>query len=507
MILLCPNCHVSVIESDTKVMAAGGPETYPCAACGTALGNIETVLGITFAHTQKDDSAMLVADTGTTSPAITRTDDDDPDKTLSNVDPKVLTFGAPRMRQGLKSQNGSGPATDPVRTTLPEAPQLSNALLPVDPEEDEIQWESAVRRTAPSGPFTQPTQAVSGTSSGPVLYHPTGPGRRSGGMRFFAGCATAGAFILAVAGIGVAAWYFGFDGEWPDFGEKTGANTQSQGSGKTPAQSARPPLADRLQEIATVSSEVSIPAVALPDRPVSGEVVLTMPAGIVFDGKTVAGIALGRVDPSTRPGPTSPLVLPLARALQAAFRRAEETNPDAIPADRMLLVMLDSNVPYRAFFPTLYTGHQRGARIALVTRHHQNPNAFASVEVLPHNWPTAEDAGAPEDLPTVAVDIGDAPPASQITVFIKKDRLDVVHGVGPGLQRVTLDTNDGGAGWTQLGKLSDKLRRDGARTVLIKPAAGVQAREILRTISVLTRRTDGAAPIKEIRLGAVSPEG
>ncbi len=519
MILLCPSCHTSVIKTDAEVNAAGGPDGFTCDACGGPLDSMESLMGVSLARHQDDDSA-IADDLAMTmkAPALARPGDSkpsagepDPDATLADGSPDVVTMGSPRTRRGLK-ERGTIPLPEKEELVSEEARRRGGAWE-IDGEvevESEADWVAQMPDNKATVQLPPKSEVLSGNTV-PVAFPgnppaPAPPPAKQGGkMGLLVGCLGIGAAGLVLAALSLGGWFLLMDTSGTP--TPTVAGKPDAGATSAPAPPARKSLADRLQEAANVSSEVSIPAIALPARPTSGEIVLVTSRGVIVGGQTLAQVNAGRIEPAARPAASSPFVTPVAQALEKAFGNVDPQDMEEAMSSRWLLVILDSNATYRTFFPILYTGHNRGARLGLVARHPSNPNLFSSIEVVGENWPGAADAAVPDALAPL-------PPAAELDenlevmiVTVDDDGLSIRRSTTPAKEAEVLVKDESGYPWAELHAKSAKLRADGVGAVRLVPAPGARARDILHTISVVARAKKGVPQLREVRLAPVAPEG
>jgi biopolymer transport protein ExbD len=198
-------------------------------------------------------------------------------------------------------------------------------------------------------------------------------------------------FILLIAflGAGGAALYVVSGSRDSDAGTE----------GKKDGPAARRPLEDRMREASGSEPDTAVPTVALGMPLQDGEVVFVAPSAVLHNQETLATVSMGRVAVAAKPNADSPLVLPLARSLEAAFAKEFSDPLDAENAIRWVVVLVDGKVGYRTVFEVLYTCWERGARMQLAATNPTNPNSYVAVEVMADGWPSPERAGSPDDLP------------------------------------------------------------------------------------------------------------
>jgi hypothetical protein len=519
MILLCPSCHTSVIKSDAEVTVAGGPDGFTCDACGGALGSMESLMGVSLARGQDDDSA-IADDLAMTmkAPALARpvkikpaSGEPDPDATLADADPDVVTMGSPRTRRGLKDR-GTIKLPDKEELVSDDARRRSGAWdMPVEAELDDDDWVSKTPDNSATTQLPPKSDLISGNTI-PVSFPgsqtamaPQPTASKGGKMGLVVGCATIGVVGILLAVVGAGAWFMLNDS--PAAPNPPVVGKPDAGASSAPAVPARKSLADRLQEAANVSSEVSIPAIALPARPTSGEIVLVTRRGVIYGGQTLAQINAGRIDPAARPAAQSPFVTPVAQALEKGFGSADTEDMEQALSSRWVLVILDSNATYRAFFPVLYTGQNRGARLGLIARHPSNPNLFSSVEVIGEGWPGAAAAAVPDALAPLPQAASPDKALKVMVVTVNDNGLSIRRASTPVNEAELLVKDESGYPWAELHAKAAKMRADGVGAVRLEPAADARARDILHTISVVARPKKGVPQLREIRLAPVAPEG
>lgn len=473
---------------------------------------MESLMGVSLARGQDDDSA-IADDLAMTmkAPALARPGDrkpaagmPDPDATLADADPDVMTMGSPRTRRGLKDR-GTVPLPDKEELVQAQARAKSGAWdMPMQADDDD-EWVARPADTNRTIPLPPKSEVLSGNTV-PVAFPATAtPAKQGGRMGLVVGCLGVGFGLTVLALAAAGAWFVLSDGNAATMTPVVGQ--PDAGPSSAPAPPPRKSLADRLQEAANVSSEASIPAIALPARPTAGEIMVVTDRGVIYGKDTLAQINGGRIDPAKRAAANSPFVIPVAEALDKRFALLDPQDVAQGIASRWLLVILDSNATYRAFYPVLFTGHQRGAHVGLVARHPNNPNLFSSVEVVGVDWPTDNEAAVPEAFQTDDERVEDDPSLEVMVVTVGDRGLSIRRASTPVAEAELLVKDESGYPWAELHAKAAKLRAEGISAVRLEPTPDARARDILQTIAVVARSKKGVPQLREIRLASVAPEG
>ncbi len=472
MILLCSECHWSTVLEEDKVAAAGGPTAFKCEVCQNPLNTMEVAFGVDLAsgseaadHMGEDHLTATVKQDVLARPSKGTLD-------LRSPPGQVVIGGDSFFDQ--ESTRRSVNAVDDAFNTFG------------DPSPDATQLNA------------QPLRPPSTLKAPPPLPPPTKSSK--GAIGLAVGCAIVAGALLLIGGVAFGL-YFILTPEDAKGPVAEGDGPDAGGAADEPP--ARPPLAERLTDLTQSHSSTSVPAIALPEElPNDGEPILLTPNGVVFGGEMVATVSLDRVDPGVRPNEDSPLILPLATAIDAIFkvRNKDEVEADANP--RRAIILGDGTVPYPVAHAALYTAWSRGAHLVLATTNPSNPNAYVTIEIIADGWPAPVAAGAPDDLPSENPALTPDPAAKTMVVQIHSKGF-VLAAPGQSLdegKQIEKSTV------FPIPRLKEEIRqlridRPEINAVLIQPSARTSLFTILQTISAAVEPVEDLKPLREVRLG------
>ncbi len=524
MILLCPKCHWSMLLADDEVARRGGPSACQCGACSTPLDTLDGALGLTGLSTASE-AADELRDTGTLqalerapggnhgTPAVPM------NVALAKATVRDLSDLKPPPGQLIIGELEDNPAmTTPAMSALkrPDAPQHTGAMAiqaamlmegfpladPDDPDATQLSLPTAVppARVIPAPALRSdatkpavPVRKIGNDLPRVEKSRPEKGGRQMGLALLVGGALLAG--LLLLAGGGALAYYFsskpsGDNNKTPD--TQVGDQLKS-----TPP--ARPPLDERMRELVQNHSNTSVPAIELGGQlPNESEVILLTPNGIVYGKEMVASTSLGRVATEARPSADSPLIVPLARQLEATFSSRIKDAIDAEAEPRWVIALADGTVPYGILYSVLYTSWERGARLQLATTNPKNPNAYLASDITPYGWPAPITVGAPDDLPpqNPASATDNQGPLLRVTVSDKGFTIDADGDEEEAMVIERLDTYP----VRKLRKECQALRQRHGKlsAVLIQPHKKTTFFTLLQTISATTRAWEGTPAIDAV---------
>lgn len=473
MILLCPKCYRSYVFEDDEVKAKGGPKAFACEECSGTLESMEVAMGVslgahdTSARGEDDPSASVGM------PPLQRQGSTDTEgKSFERMEPteaEILAIPEPEQQVFVPPQRGR---TGMIPSAPPPSPLAStDATRPVG---------------APLGlDATRSIPAATGRKTATSTPEPSSQGK---GLGFAFGCLALLALLVVGGGGAAALWFYvGDGGGKPDAGDAGDAGKPGP----------RASIEDRLRLMTQNYSSASIPAVALPEPPQEGELVLLTPAGIVIGEDMVASVNHGHIDAQARPNEKSPFVIPLASALDKGF--ADHPSENLGEDNRWTIVLIDGKVSVETLHAVLYTAWTRGARVQLAATNPNNPQTFAAVEVLPQDQPSAVAASIPDEVSPLDPARTPDPNAKAVVVGIREDGFSLRAPEVPPDQAHFIER---GTGWTsQLrSELAQTLQKNpGITALVIEAEPKVNVSSLLNATSALLQPSGGGLPFKELR--------
>lgn len=515
MILVCPACHRSYVHDDAEVAARGGPSGHTCDECGHALATMADAMGITLHNddTAESDPGMTLdasaqemfpdGEESFESAEVMYPGDDEAtelrpafdDRPMGQSESTLPQVQAIDLPPGQLVVGGTGQShTGSIQAPAAQKPRLStritgqhNAIVGPPPS-------SSAKATLPLD--SDPRHAAT-VASQPALHRVAASNSRpipkkGGGVPTAAiagGCLVVAVLVLILGAGGTAVFFVSGSGEG-----------DMETSGDAGADVTERSLEDRLREAASSVPNSAVPTVPLRNPLQDGAVVFVGSTAVTYHGETLATVSLGRVSASAKPNPDSPLVLPLARALDDTFTQQFSDPLDAENAIRWVIVMPDAKVGYRTIYEVLYTCWERGARMQLAATNPTNPHAFVATEVMPNGWPNADHVGVPDDLPRRTPAIENTSKTNALTVTITEKGF-LLRGPGERRDEAVKMARVTAYPVSRLGKMAGSLQRDPRiRSLRIEASGKVAMFVVLQAIAAVTGAKDGPPQITEVRL-------